>query len=182
MADKSQAGAGVDEIEKCRQKWTKENLDRRMQFLVQKHDCDADVIASLKGDELVNWCLVAEGLVAGVLPKKEVKPIDAVSVMMLMVEQMRKDSDRRDRAEELRREEKEQKEIARKLEQEQKEIARKLEQEKRDKENEKKEENRKVEQERRDRDQERKEQFERERTDLLFREQGQHFAKLQEDG
>ena len=99
MADKGSGVTVTDELKKRKQHWTKEGLDRRKAFLI-KQDCDAEAIANLKGDELVNLCLVAEGLVAGTLPRKVVRTTmldPSTTLMMHMLDQMRLDGERRDR-------------------------------------------------------------------------------------
>ena len=87
MADKGEIDPAADAIAKRRQCWTKESLDRRRAFL-EKSGLDPDELASLKGEELVHYCLVTEGLVAGKLPLKQIKAADPVALMMQMWKKM----------------------------------------------------------------------------------------------
>ena len=85
------------DLERRKQYWTKEGLDRRRSAL-EKVGCDPEVLSSMKGDELVQACLIAEGLVAGQLPKKkETMPatVDPMTMMMQMLQQMKADSEQR---------------------------------------------------------------------------------------
>src|ERR1051325_9663578 len=92
------ADAPIDNVEKRRQQWTKESLDRRREFLLKK-GCDAEAVILMKGDELVQMCLVAENLVTGILPKKEVTVatvVDPMALMMQIIKQMRLDTKQRE--------------------------------------------------------------------------------------
>ena len=76
------------------------SLERRRAFL-EKSGLDPDELAPMKGEELVHYCLVTEGLVAGKLPLKQVKTADPMVVMMQMWEKM--ESNRLAREEEKRK-------------------------------------------------------------------------------
>ena len=108
MADKGEIDPAADAIAMRRQYWTKESLDRRQAFL-EKSGLDPDELASLKGEELVHYCLVTEGLVAGKLPLKQVKTADPMAVMMQMWEKM--EASRQAREDKLRQEAKEEKRL-----------------------------------------------------------------------
>jgi len=119
MCDQPETVVLKEEVEKRRQYFVKLALDKRIEFLTKK-GCDPEILKQLKGDELVQTCLIAEGLVAGALPIKKQEPvttaqpqtnIDPMTMMMQMLQQMRADSDRRD--DENKRREAELKEQAR---------------------------------------------------------------------
>jgi len=130
MADKGEIDPAADAIAKRRQYWTKESLERRRAFL-EKSGLDPEELASLKGEELVHYCLVTEGLVAGKLPLKQVKTADPMVVMMQMWEKM--ESNRLAREEEKRKQDLEREEIKRKQDLEREEIKRKQDLEREDK-------------------------------------------------
>ena len=140
MADKGEIDPAADAIAKRRQYWTKESLERRRAFL-EKSGLDPEELASLKGEELVHYCLVTEGLVAGKLPLKQVKTADPMAVMMQIWEKM--ESNRLAREEERRKQDLERED---KLRQEAKEEKR-LEKEKEEKRLEKEKEEKKLEKE-----------------------------------
>jgi hypothetical protein len=105
MTEPTVGDAAKEELDRRRQFWTKENLDRRRDFL-DKKNCDLEIIGQLKGEELVQLCLIAEGLLAGTLPLKkhkaepaaqQIQGLDPMTVMLQMMQQMRADADRRER-------------------------------------------------------------------------------------
>ena len=112
MCDQPEAVVLKEEVEKRRQYFVKLALDKRIEFLTKK-GCDPEILKQLKGDELVQTCLIAEGLVAGALPIKKQEPvttaqpqsnIDPMMVMMQMMQQMREDREEA-KKEALKREE-----------------------------------------------------------------------------
>ena len=112
MADTSATATAQDETEKRRQHWTKESIERRRDFL-EKKGCDPELIKKMEGKELVQKCLIAEGLIAGTLPKKQETvevgqtqgTIDPMTVVLQLMQQMRADNERREKYEKEQREE-----------------------------------------------------------------------------
>ena len=111
MCDQPETVVLKEEVEKRRQYFVKLALDKRIEFLTKK-GCDPEILKQLKGDELVQTCLIAEGLVAGALPIKKQEPvttaqpqtnIDPMMMMMQMMQQMREDREEA-KKEALRRE------------------------------------------------------------------------------
>ena len=111
MCDQPETVVLKEEVEKRRQYFVKLALEKRIEFLTKK-GCDPEILKQLKGDELVQTCLIAEGLVAGALPIKKQEPvttaqpqsnIDPMMMMMQMMQQMREDREEA-KKEALRRE------------------------------------------------------------------------------
>jgi hypothetical protein len=91
---------GADNVERRRQAWTKESLEKRKDFLVKKGS-DAEAVAKMTGAELVHACLLAEGFSEKSVAKKEVKAqvtgaaAGGMELMMMFFQQMKEDNDRR---------------------------------------------------------------------------------------
>ena len=59
-----------EKAESRRQFWTKEPVDRRRKFCIQ-NSLDVEAVNAAKNDELVQWCMIIEGVAAGQLPLKK---------------------------------------------------------------------------------------------------------------
>ena len=84
----------AESLEHRKAYWTKENLEHRKKFLI-KEGCDADVVKAANGEELVQFCLMAEGLLAIKAPFRKVvaevhapAPMDPMQMMQMMFTQM----------------------------------------------------------------------------------------------
>ena len=100
MAEQAK-GEVVPILEQRRQHWKKKSLDRRISFLVREGG-DPEILKAASPDELVQYCLIIEGLLAGTFPRKKViievaAPIDPMEYMKLMVQQMKEEREAADR-------------------------------------------------------------------------------------
>ena len=87
MAEQATAESEKLKLEHRKQYWRKEGLVRRIAFLV-KEGCNADSVKQSSGEELVHYCLIAEGLIAGKLPRKLPPTLEPMQMLQAMLQQM----------------------------------------------------------------------------------------------
>ena len=102
---KKPEGQKVTQVEQRKVHWKKESIERRKQFLV-KAKCDPESINSASSDELVNFCLIVEGLMAGQLPLKvagepvkQTPPSENLDFKQFMMMMLHRDEQRAEAAE-----------------------------------------------------------------------------------